>query len=67
MKITLSPGLRSSEFKVALLSAVLNLLNSSQHWTSWRNAATATAAAVAYVLSRGLAKTEPRGAGGSAP
>ncbi len=56
----MTPGLRSSEFKVALLTAIGVLANSSAHWTSWRNAATATAAAVAYVISRGLAKTEPR-------
>ncbi len=56
----MTPGLRTSEFKVAALAAILNLLNASQDWVSWRQAATATAAAVAYVLSRGFAKTEPR-------
>ena len=58
------PGVRTSEFTVALLTAIGNLLNASQHWVSWRDAATASLAAVAYIISRGLAKTETRGPGG---
>lgn len=59
------PGFHTSEFLVALLTVAGNLVNASQHWVSWRDAATATLAAVAYVISRGLAKTEPRSDSGS--
>ena len=55
------PGFRSSEWLVALLTAVLNLVNDSAGWVSWRQALLPTAAAAAYVISRGLAKYEPRG------
>lgn len=58
------PGFRSSEWAVALVTAALNLANSAQGWVTWKQAALASAGAVAYVISRGLAKTEPRGPGG---
>lgn len=61
----LTPGLKSSEWYVALVAAGGNLLNDSQGWVSWRQALLPTLAAVAYVVSRGLAKYEPRGPGGS--
>lgn len=54
------PGFRTSEWAVALVTAVLNILNSSQNWVKWQDAILPTAAAAAYVISRGLAKTEPR-------
>jgi hypothetical protein len=54
------PGFQTSEWGVALLTGALNLVNNSQHWTSWRGALLPTLAAVAYIVSRGLAKYEPR-------
>lgn len=54
------PGFQSSEWFVALVTAVLNLANASQGWVSWKDALLPTAAAAAYVVSRGLAKYEPR-------
>jgi hypothetical protein len=56
----LTPGLKSSEWIVAFVTAALNLANSSAGWVTWRQAALPTIAAVAYVVSRGLAKYEPR-------
>lgn len=54
------PGFHTSEFFVAVITAVLNVLNASQHWTSWQQAVLPTIAAVGYVVSRGLAKVENR-------
>lgn len=54
------PGLRSSEWWVAFVTAALNLANSSAGWVTWKQAIPPTVAAVAYVVSRGLAKYEPR-------
>lgn len=59
--IATRPGFQTSEWYVALITAVLNLLNSSQNWVSWKEAIIPSIAAVAYVVSRGLAKYEPRG------
>lgn len=61
----LRPGFRTSEFIVALLTVLGNLVNASQAWVSWRDAVTASVAAAAYIISRGLAKYEPRGTGGN--
>lgn len=61
------PGFHSSEWAVALVTAALNLANDSAGWVSWRQAFLPTLAAVAYVVSRGLAKYEPRGAAGGTP
>lgn len=55
------PGFQTSEWFVALVTAILNILNSSQNWVSWRDALLPTLAGVGYVVSRGLAKYEPRG------
>lgn len=55
------PGFQTSEWAVALVTAVLNIVNNSQGWVSWKDALLPTAAAVAYIVSRGLAKYEPRG------
>lgn len=60
MKLLARPGFRSSEWAVALVTATLNLVNDSTGWVSWKQALLPTAAAVAYVVSRGLAKYEPR-------
>ena len=54
------PGFHTSEWFVAIATAVLNVANSSQDWISWRDALLPTLAAASYVISRGLAKTEPR-------
>jgi hypothetical protein len=54
------PGFHTSEFKVALTAALLNLVNTWQGWVSWRDALIPTLSAVGYVVSRGFAKTEPR-------
>jgi len=54
------PGFHTSEFIVALSTAILNIANASQHWVTWQQAVGPTLAAVAYVLSRGFAKTETR-------
>lgn len=59
------PGFQSSEWWVAFVTAALNLANSSQGWVTWKQALVPSLAAVAYVLSRGLAKYEPRGPGGA--
>jgi hypothetical protein len=55
------PGFQTSEWAVALTTAVLNIINASQNWVSWKDALLPTVAAAAYVVSRGLAKYEPRG------
>jgi hypothetical protein len=54
------PGFKSSEWMVAAVTAVLNLANTSQGWVTWQQAVVPSVAAIAYVLSRGLAKYEPR-------
>lgn len=55
-----TPGMKTSEFLVAVLTAALTLANASANWVSWREALMPTLAAVGYILSRGFAKTEPR-------
>lgn len=54
------PGFQSSEWWVAIVTAALNLANSSAGWVTYKQAIPPTLAAVAYVVSRGLAKYEPR-------
>lgn len=54
------PGVKSSEFAVALITAALNLANSATGWVTWKQALLPTAGAIAYVISRGFAKYEPR-------
>ena len=55
------PGFRTSEWAVAIITAALNIANSSAHWVSWQQAILPTLAGISYVVSRGLAKYEPRG------
>lgn len=56
------PGLRTSEFLVALLTVIGAVVSALQGWLSDPAASKlGGAAAIAYVLSRGLAKTETRG------
>lgn len=54
------PGFHTSEFAVALITAILNILNASQNWVSWQQAILPTVAAFGYVISRGFAKVENR-------
>jgi hypothetical protein len=54
------PGLQTSEWYVAAVTAILNLVNSSTGWITYKQAIPPTIAAIAYVISRGLAKYEPR-------
>ena len=57
----MTPGLKTSEFKVALITVVLSVVAYAADWTSHRYAwAGGVAAAISYIVSRGLAKTEPR-------
>lgn len=59
------PGFKSSEWMVALITAVLNIANSAGNWITLKQAIVASLPAIGYVISRGLAKTEPRGTSGS--
>jgi hypothetical protein len=57
----MTPGLRSSEFKVAVVTVILSVVAYVADWTSHRYAwAGGVATAIGYIVSRGLAKTEPR-------
>jgi len=58
---SVTPGLRSSEFKVALLAVVGSIIAALQSYiTDGTATKLSVAGALAYVLSRGLAKYEPR-------
>jgi hypothetical protein len=58
----MTPGLRTSEFKAAALSVIVAVVAGAADWVTNRWAfAGGILAAGAYVLSRGLAKYEPRG------
>jgi len=60
----MSPGLKSSEFKVALLSVAVAVVSGLSDWVSNRYAFSGgILAAIGYVVSRGLAKNEQRGTG----
>lgn len=54
------PGFHTSEWIVAVVTALGTLANASQHWVTWQQSLPAIAAAIAYIVSRGLAKNEPR-------
>jgi hypothetical protein len=57
----MTPGLRTSEFKVAVLTVGVAVVSALADWVSNRYAfAGGVLGAVGYVVSRGLAKTEPR-------
>lgn len=62
-----TPGTRSSEFRIAVLIATLLGVNANQHWVSLLYAAVMAAPGLAYIVSRGLAKNEPRGPAGGPP
>lgn len=60
----MSPGLRTSEFKVAALTVGVAVVAGIADWVSNRYAfAGGVLGAVGYVISRGLAKFETRGPG----
>lgn len=62
----MTPGIRTSEFKVAVINFVLAVILAWQDQISDPTAAKlSVAGAVAYIISRGLAKYEGRG--GSPP
>jgi hypothetical protein len=61
MMLPIRPGFRTSEFLVALLAVVGSIVADVQDYISNADAAhLSIAGAVAFVISRGLAKTEPR-------
>lgn len=56
-----TPGVKSSEFFVAVLTVVGAIVSAAQDYlTNPQAAGLSGLAAVAYVVSRGLAKVEPR-------
>ena len=59
--LRVTPGILSSEFRVAVLIATLLGVNADQHWVSAIYALVVAAPGIAYIVSRGLAKVEPRG------
>lgn len=60
--LRVTPGILSSEFRVAVLIATLLGVNADQHWVGAIYALIIAAPGLAYIVSRGLAKVEPRGA-----
>lgn len=57
----MTPGMRTSEFLVTVATAVGMVLAGAENWLPNRYAGVLAAlASVAYAISRGLAKTEPR-------
>ena len=59
------PGFRTSEFLVALANLIAQVVLAMNGTVSDGTATKYTlAGAIAYILSRGLAKYEPRGPGG---
>lgn len=66
--MTSRPGFRTSEFIVTLLTILGCIISAASDYISSGNAFKGSAAAaVAYVVSRGLAKYETRGTGGNPP
>lgn len=64
----MSPGLKTSEFKVAVLTVGVAVVSAAADWVSNRWAfAGGVLGAVGYVISRGLAKVEPRNPDGTPP
>lgn len=62
--LRITPGILSSEFRVAVLIATLLGVNSDQHWIGAIYALIVASPGLAYIISRGLAKVEPRPAAG---
>jgi hypothetical protein len=57
------PGVQSSEFKVLVALTAWLGLNADQHWLSLLQGLVVALPGITYALSRGLAKSEPRGPG----
>jgi hypothetical protein len=57
----LTPGMRTSEFALTILTAVGGILSGAENWVpnkyAWVGVVLAT---IGYAISRGQAKTEPR-------
>lgn len=66
MKVT--PGMKTSEFLVSILTAVGMILSGAENWlpNKWAGAGVALST-IGYAISRGLAKTEPRNPTGTPP
>ena len=61
------PGFHTSEFAVALVNLIVQIVLASEGTVSDGTATKySLAGALAYIVSRGLAKYEPRGPGGGA-
>jgi len=59
------PGFKTSEFLVAVLTLVGSIVSAAEDYISDPTAVKlSVAGALSYIVSRGLAKTEPRGPGG---
>lgn len=54
------PGVQASEFKVALALLAWLGVNADQHWVSAVHGLIIAAPGIAYIISRGFAKTEQR-------
>jgi len=54
------PGTRSSEFVVSILTVVWYIVNAAENYYSTSGAVKLSAPAIAYIISRGLAKYEQR-------
>ena len=62
----MTPGFRTSEFKVTVLTVLGCIISAAADYLSAGNAFKGSvAAAVANIVSRGLAKYETRGSGGT--
>lgn len=63
--LTVTPGMKTSEFALAVLNVVGMIVADAQNYvTNTQAAGLSVGGLVAYIVSRGLAKTEPRpGAG----
>lgn len=55
------PGFKTSEWAVAALTVVWYIVNAAADYYSTAGAVELSLPAVAYIVSRGLAKYEPRG------
>lgn len=61
------PGLRTSEFLIAVATVLWYVLNAAADWYSTGHAVELSAPAVAFIISRGLAKYETRATVASPP
>ena len=57
------PGFHTSEFVAVILTVAWYLLNAWQDYTTTTGAVKLSAPAIAFIISRGLAKYETRGGG----